>query len=98
MVLHLDKNGIAVFVSDGVHLVLPAPPGKDTPGLHLVAVLPEEDTHELLKVRLRPEERERSPEVGPVPDGGADGPGPGVDHPEDRGGRDAVRHRLLDLA
>src|SRR5690606_26726851 len=76
---------------------LPAPPGKDAPGLHLVAVLPEEDPHELLEVRFRADEGEGSSEVGPVRDGGADGTGPGADHPEDRGRLHPTRYRLLDL-
>ncbi len=97
MVLHLNKRDHAVFLGDGIHLMLPAETGKDAPGLHLVAVLPEEDPHELLEIGFRTDEGEGSPEIGPVRDGGADGARPGPDHPEDRGRLHPILHRLLDL-
>ena len=95
--LHLDEYGYTVFTGDSVHLVLSAPSGKNAPGLDLVTVLPEENPHELLEVGFWAEESEGSPEIRPVADGGADGPGPGADHPEYRGRLRTVRHRLLDL-
>ncbi len=97
VVLHLDKRGHTIFTRNGIHFMFPAPPGEDTPGLHLVAMLPEEDPHVLFEVRFRADEGESPPEVGPVRDGGANGTGPGADHPEDRRRLHPVRCRFLDL-
>jgi hypothetical protein len=98
VVFYLDKDGGAVFLRDAVNLVLTAEPGEDASGLHLVAMLPEENPHKLLKLRFRAKKRERSPQVCPVGDGRPDDARAGTDHLEDRGCFHAVRHSLFNLA